>query len=331
MAISKVVYGTTVLVDLTNDTVTSDKLLSGFTAHDKSGSVVTGTYIAFSPKLIVTAPIGSDVTCEKDGVVITATEISGTWTFDIPSYGDWIITSVLGSNTATTTVNISASTATLNYVNSVFSNNDWSAIASSCKSGSVPSTWAVGDSKSMTIDGVDYQIDIIGKNHDSYSDGGGVAPLTFQMHTSFNTKYVMNSSSRDGNSWGGCLMRTATLSSILNSMPIEVQNAIREVNKFTSEGANSSTISTTADKLFLLSEVEVLGTTTYSFSGEGSQYSYYSAGNSAIKTVNDSNYAWWLRSPRMNYDYQFCRINSSGSASSNNCTSEYGLSCAFCF
>lgn len=43
MAVNKVVYGTSVLVDLTEDTVTSDKMLSGYTAHDKSGVQITGT------------------------------------------------------------------------------------------------------------------------------------------------------------------------------------------------------------------------------------------------------------------------------------------------
>ena len=43
MAVNKVVYGTTVLVDLTKDTVTADKLLKGATAHDASGGQITGT------------------------------------------------------------------------------------------------------------------------------------------------------------------------------------------------------------------------------------------------------------------------------------------------
>lgn len=43
MAVNKVVYGNTVLIDLTADTVTEDKILTGFTAHDASGAVVTGT------------------------------------------------------------------------------------------------------------------------------------------------------------------------------------------------------------------------------------------------------------------------------------------------
>lgn len=43
MAINKVIYGDTVLVDLTADTVTADKILASYTAHDASGAVVTGT------------------------------------------------------------------------------------------------------------------------------------------------------------------------------------------------------------------------------------------------------------------------------------------------
>ena len=43
MAVNKVVYGGKVLIDLTGDTVTADKILSGFTTHDKSGASIEGT------------------------------------------------------------------------------------------------------------------------------------------------------------------------------------------------------------------------------------------------------------------------------------------------
>lgn len=43
MAINKVIYGGETLIDLTGDTVTADKILSGFTAHDKGGEPITGT------------------------------------------------------------------------------------------------------------------------------------------------------------------------------------------------------------------------------------------------------------------------------------------------
>lgn len=43
MAINKVIYGGRTLIDLTADTVTEDKVLAGYTAHDKSGAQITGT------------------------------------------------------------------------------------------------------------------------------------------------------------------------------------------------------------------------------------------------------------------------------------------------
>ena len=41
--INKVVYGGNTLIDLTGDTIQADKLLTGYTAHDKSGAPITGT------------------------------------------------------------------------------------------------------------------------------------------------------------------------------------------------------------------------------------------------------------------------------------------------
>ena len=43
MAINKVIYGGETLIDLTSDTVSADKMLEGFTAHDKCGALITGT------------------------------------------------------------------------------------------------------------------------------------------------------------------------------------------------------------------------------------------------------------------------------------------------
>lgn len=42
MARNKVIFGEEVLIDLTSDTVTADKLLTGYTAHDAAGNLITG-------------------------------------------------------------------------------------------------------------------------------------------------------------------------------------------------------------------------------------------------------------------------------------------------
>lgn len=43
MAINKVIANDTVLIDLTSDTITENVLREGFTAHDKTGTQITGT------------------------------------------------------------------------------------------------------------------------------------------------------------------------------------------------------------------------------------------------------------------------------------------------
>lgn len=43
MANSKVIFGNEVLIDLTQDTVTAADILTGKTAHDKSGAIIAGT------------------------------------------------------------------------------------------------------------------------------------------------------------------------------------------------------------------------------------------------------------------------------------------------
>lgn len=182
----------------------------------------------------------------------------------------------------------------------------------------------------MIIGGTDYVIDIIGKNHDTYSSGG-TAPLTFQMHDCYGTQYVMNSSGTNEGGWTSCAMRTTHLPAILALMPSEVQNGIREVNKLTSAGKKSATINTTTDKLFLLSEIEIFGSVSYSKSGEGTQYAYYKAGNSKVKNVSGSASWWWERSPRGNSLASFCRVDSNGSASNNVAHNTNGVCFGFCF
>ena len=43
MSVNKVIYGGNVLIDLTGDTITPDKLAEGVKAHDASGAQITGT------------------------------------------------------------------------------------------------------------------------------------------------------------------------------------------------------------------------------------------------------------------------------------------------
>lgn len=76
MAINKVIYGGNTLIDLTGDTVTEDKILSGYTAHDKSGESITGTCdfdVNSSDATVAVAEILSGKTAYARGTKLTGT------------------------------------------------------------------------------------------------------------------------------------------------------------------------------------------------------------------------------------------------------------------
>lgn len=212
-----------------------------------------------------------------------------------------------------------------------FADNTWAQIIDACHKNKVPATWAVGNQKPMTINGTAYAIDIIGKGHDDYADGSGKAPLTFQLHDCYGEEYaMMNGTNTNSGGWTNCAMRQTHLPAILALMPTEVQNGIREVNKLTSAGSQSATINTTADKLFLLSEIEIFGSVSYSKSGEGTQYDYYT-GNSKVKKFNGSAYYWWERSPYSSDSASICIVGINGVALYGSASLAYGVAFAFCF
>lgn len=217
-------------------------------------------------------------------------------------------------------------------INPVFAENDWSTIIYACQHNMVPDTWVADGTcyKDMEINGTNYRIDIIGKNHDMYAEGG-TAPLTFQMHDCYSERYAMNSSATNIGGWKECDMRNTHLPAILNLMPEEVQAGIRAVQK--KSGQNGSPIDTTNDKLFLLSEIELYGEIFWSVrAGEGTQYDYYkSGGNPRKKKWNGSDKSWYERSPCAADYTSFCFVNSVGSPNWYDADSIRGVAFAFCF
>lgn len=211
-----------------------------------------------------------------------------------------------------------------------FADNTWDIIINACHSGNVPDTWVAGDSKTMTIDGKSYQVDIVGKNHDTYT-AGGIAPLTFGLHDCYGTEYPMNSSDTSSTGWNDSKMRTKTLPAILAKMPENIQNGIRSVNKLTATSSSNSAIKTSSDKLFTFSEREVYGSVEGSYSGEGKQYDYYKAGNSKVKKVGVTASRWWLRSPSAYNSGRFCAVYTNGSIVNDPASNPHGVCFGFCF
>ena len=213
----------------------------------------------------------------------------------------------------------------------VFANNDWATIIAACQRKQVPDTWAVGDQKEMDI-GFSYKIDIIGKDHDTYADGSGTAPLTLQMHEVYSRSYAMRSDSHNTDGWENSIVRTTAMNVILDAMPDEVKAAVREVSKLTSAGSANTTIITTADKLFIPSEAELFGTASLSAPGEGTQYPYYATGANRLKYARSgTNVEWWTRSPVVTSTSNYVRLYRSGNAYSAAPKDNSYIAAAWCF
>lgn len=313
------------------DAIRAKEGSTGAIQASKFSERIAAIQTGVTPKLVVTTSAGAAVTAAKGSKTVTGTAgTDGTCTLELPEAGEWSVTSTANGLNSTQTIVIGTQSLKLVLADPVFSNASWAEIIAVCHGGNIPSTWAVGDSKTMTINGTDYQIDIIGKNHDDYADGSGKAPLTFQLHDCYADEKRMNDTITNEGGWESSAMRSTHLPAILALMPTEVQNGLREVSKLTAASEQNSTIKTTADKLFLLSESEIFGSLSYSIAGEGTQYDYFKAGSSKVKKRNGYANTWFERSPG-NSSPSFCIVYTDGTASNIQANSACGVSFAFCF
>lgn len=284
------------------------------------------------PQILATTFPNTEVTASLNGKIVSATsDSSGLVILTLPSYGTWTFSATINGIFISSNYEIKA---VAQYELALFSDLEtisWDVISSLSESGIASVVWNVGDKKTVAIDGVNYQVQIIGFNHDTKT-AGGTAGITFQLVDCLNSTYQMNSSNTNRGGWNNCAMRTSTMASLLSKLPSALQNVIKAVNKLTSAGSQSATINTTSDKLFLLSEVEIFGSTTYAKPGEGSQYAYYKAGNSKVKKVNGSASDWWERSPYGSSSTGFCLVTRGGTAADYSASAgdSSGVAFGFC-
>lgn len=293
-------------------------------------------------QIVITTSAGATVTATKGSKTVSDTaDASGNCTLIVDEVGTWTVVGTLGAQSATADVLIGEAAVALKMYVPVFADNDWSTIIEACQSGAVPDTWAVGDSKPMIINGTEYQIDILGKNHDDYYDGSGKAPLTFILHNCYDTQYQMNSSnSSSTKAWKNTRMRKTVLPSILKLMPEEVQSAIKQVSKTTGDGGeNYATYSTTAETLFLLSQSEVFKVWGTESTKEGQPYvEYFGQGSSAAvaakkikKNRTGTALAWWTRTAYTGTGYYYCMVGDNGYEQNSGGTETHSVVFAFCF
>lgn len=279
--------------------------------------------------LNVTTNAGVVVTATKGSKVLSATADSSGLAILYPDeFGTWTIKATVGGKNLEFLFEIDAIAVFNTTFPTDLESTPWRLISGVAETGNAVSTWSVGDTKTIKINDVSYTAQIIGFNHDTKT-AGGKAGITFQLVDCLNTTNQMNSSDTNVGGWKSSAMRSS-MSEFLSQLDDDLQSVIKPVDKLVSVGNKSSTIETVSDKLFLLSEVEIFGSTTYSFSGEGSQYDWYKAGNTKVKKVNGSANSWWERSPHSSGTTGFCFVTSDGSGTADNATRSKGVSFAFC-
>ena len=285
------------------------------------------------PRIVVTAPTGSDVTVSKGSTILYAPEVSGTWTFNVPEQGDWSATAILGSKTASKTVSVSkvgVYNVTLRYVSATLNDNSWEDIKGVADASEGQNYWAVGDTKQITINGKlsdglslsNYQtwVYIIGFDHNKDVEGTGIAFQGFKtaqsggrdialIDSGYNIDktsgqwFNMNNSQSSAGGWEDSLMRTVTMPAIKSVLSKDLADVIKGTKIYSdnvggTSSASLSKVTYTVDYLYLLAEFEVFGSTTYANSYEKNyqqQYAYYSSGNSKVKYRynSTSNAVYW--------------------------------------
>ena len=194
--------------------------------------------------------------------------------------------------------------------------------------------FAVGDEKNITLSTDEaLTLAIMDFDHDELADGTGYAGITFGMKNLMASTRQMNSSNTNSGGFTGSAMYTWLQNTLLPTLPSDLQAVLKSVNKKTSAGSRSSTINTNAMKLFLFSEIEIFGSTTYSKAGEGSQYSYFATAANRIKYLSNGSGSadfWWGRSPRASTSAGFCLVDSGGNASYASASNSRGVCFGFC-
>lgn len=280
----------------------------------------------------VIADNGTQVTMTKGGKTLTAMVSGGEAVLYPTELGEWTIKYTFDSSQKTKQWKLEVIGIVYVYPFTIGDNlndTDWADIDICGRLGMAQQFFKVGDSKTVNIGGTNYEVQIIGFNHDDKVSGGKAA-YSFQLVDCLNQTQQMNTSNTNTGGWNGSAMR-GRMSTYKSQLPAALRNVIKTVKKKSGTGGGSSSeTQQTNDDLFLLSEIEIFGTTTYSVAGEGTQYEWYKAGNSRIKKVNGSAGIWWERSPRSGGTGHFCCVGSSGGADYDYANYSRGVSFGFC-
>lgn len=211
----------------------------------------------------------------------------------------------------------------------------------------IKSVWSVGDTREMNLSAMEaeyvreshyastVELTIIDFDHDDLVNsinGKAKALITVQLKNALNSTGIMNITNTNEGGWEECARRSWCNNTFKNAIPSIISNSIKNVIKQNYKVYNDTTITTTLDYCFLLSETEVYGAKIHSIgSEEGTQYEYYKTSSNRIKKINGSKTWWWERSLYcIESQYKFIGVNDKGGQDYGGALYNWGIAPAFC-
>ena len=313
-------YSPTGNLTLSNTSITVSYTEGGVTKTTTQAITVSTTLssIAVTTAPSKTAYFTGD-TFDTTGMVVTATMADGS-TKAVTGYT--CSPTTMASNTTAVTISYTeggvtkttTQAVTVTTISTTLNSNSWATIKAVSDASKGASYWAVGDTKTITINGAvgnttfsNLSVDafILGFNHNSSREGANrihfkigkisgvhiaLCDSNYGSSGSSASYFQMNASDTNSGGWNGSSMRKTLLgnsgtptsppsNSLLAALPADLRAVMKAVTKYSDNtGGGSDTasyVTSTTDYLFLLSEFEYHGARTYAKSAEQNYQAQY--------------------------------------------------------
>lgn len=223
-------------------------------------------------------------------------------------------------------------------VDPVFANNDWSTIRQVVRMGIADRYWNVGDTKQITLTDssvVTYRIVDMQAGRYALADGSGYSNMVLEPVYQFSNITASIYDPMSAGDFANSQIRNTTLANVYSLFPTNVKDAMSNVVVISGDGRDGGVISSSENKLFLASEMEMFdGRNVHSIAGIREcplgQFDYYilnNRDNYRIKERDGIAEVYWLRSPSVGL--QWCMVTNLGSINTYADSAKCGIAPVF--
>jgi hypothetical protein len=214
----------------------------------------------------------------------------------------------------------------------------WAMIKQLAAANTLKNYYQIGDTKTIELTGGERVVMELVSINDGEGTAGAYYPrgtVDFISKDCMQTTRSMNSSNTNAGGWVSCALRTTLNTTIYETLPQVVKDAIVEKTHKTSAGSQSTSLVEHSDKLWLPTEYEMFGAITYSANTENANvnkhYAVFDTNADCIKHqgTNGSAVHWWASSPTVSDSRIFCRVTSSGNDGSDYANLSNGVPLCF--